>query len=68
MVDPLGTSLAKTVEKKGPQNGYSSLRSEVEGKRNSKKGIKLRSKKISVHQNKRMKGEEFTYIRFKGIK
>lgn len=63
MIDPLGRSLAKTVEKKkGPQNGHRSLRSEVEGKRNSKKGVKLRSKKISVHQIERMEGEEFTYI------
>lgn len=49
MVDPLGSSLAKTMEKKkGPQNGHRSLRSDVEGKRNSKKAVKLRSKKISA--------------------
>lgn len=47
MVDPLGTSSVKTVQKrKGPQNSRNSPRSEVKGKEDSKKGVKLRSKKI----------------------
>lgn len=47
MVDPLGRSSVKTVQKrKGPQNSHSNPRSEVEGKGDSKNGAKLMSKKI----------------------
>lgn len=49
VVDPSGRSLVKTVQKKkGPQNGHSSLRSEVEEKRNSKKGVKLRRRSLLI--------------------
>lgn len=49
VVDPSGRSLVKTVQKKkGPQNGHSSLRSEVEEKGNSKKGVKLRRRSLLI--------------------